>query len=358
MLEIKDPNMIFSNEIGKLDCELIDVKSGKFSVFGLYDFYNRDDYVRMPPEIVASVTDWLFDLNKHTSGGRVCFITDSDYIGVDVSLRYVNHCPNMNSGCCSGIDAYVLTDGDSEYRLNCTFLPSKVCDTFYKSVAELPKGRKKIIMNLPLYSGLNSLKIGLQKGALLEKFNPYKNLPPIVYYGSSITQGACASRPSNSYQSIISRRNFIDFINLGFSGSCKGEKVMVDYIASLNMSLFVLDFDHNADNPQQLRERHYTAYKTVRDLHPNIPIIIATKPDYENDEHNENEERWKIINANYKRAKCEGDRNVFFIDGRSFYGKKERGLNFADVCHPNDMGLYKMADKFGTLINKLLKTDK
>ncbi len=355
MIQTKDPNMIFFNEIGKDDCELIDVKSDKFSVFGLYDFYNRDDYVRMPPEIVGSVNDWLFNLNKHTSGGRVCFITDSDYIGVDVDLRFVNHCPNMSGGGCLGIDAYILLDGESEYRLKCTFLPVNNGDTSYKRVVDLPKGRKKVIMNLPLYSGINSLKIGLQKGALLEKFNPYKNIAPIVYYGSSITQGACATRPSNSYQSMISRRNFVDFINLGFSGACKGEKPIVDYIATLDMSLFVLDFDHNAETPQQLRERHYNVYKTVRNAHPDIPIIMATKPDFENDDRNENPERLKIVRADYLRARREGDRNVYFIDGRTFYGKKERGLNFADACHPNDLGFYKMSRRFGAMIDRLLK---
>ncbi len=355
MIQTKDPNMIFFNEIGKNDCELIDVKSGKFSVFGLYDFFNRDDYVRMPPEIPGSVSEGLFNLNQNTSGGRVCFITDSDYIGVDVDLCTVFNGTNMSGGGRVGIDAYILLDGDTEYRLRCSFLPATNEDTSYKKVIDVPKGRKKVIMNLPLYAGIKRLKIGLQKNTLLEKFNPYKNMAPIVYYGSSITQGACATRPSNSYESMISRRNFVNFINLGFSGACRGEKPMVDYIASLDMSLFVLDFDHNADNPQQLRERHYNVYKAVRNAHPDIPIIMATKPDFENDDHNENPERLKIVRADYLRARREGDRNVYFIDGRSFYGKKERGLNFADACHPNDLGFYKMSRRFGAMIDRLLK---
>lgn len=98
MIQTKDPNMIFFNEIGKNDCELIDAKSGKFSVFGLYDFFNRDDYVRMPPEIPGSVSENLFNLNQNTSGGRVCFITDSDYIGVDVELCAAFNGTNMSGG--------------------------------------------------------------------------------------------------------------------------------------------------------------------------------------------------------------------------------------------------------------------
>ena len=181
MIQTKDPNMIFFNEIGKNDCELIDVKSGKFSVFGLYDFFNRDDYVRMPPEIPGSVSEGLFNLNQNTSGGRVCFITDSDYIGVDVELCTVFNGTNMSGGGRVGIDAYLLLDGDSEYRLRCSFLPVTNEDTSYKRVIDVPKGRKKVIMNLPLYAGIKCLKIGLQKNAFLEKFNPYKNMAPIVY---------------------------------------------------------------------------------------------------------------------------------------------------------------------------------
>jgi hypothetical protein len=100
------------------------------------------------------------------------------------------------------------------------------------------------------------LYIGLQEGAKVEGGLKYRSELPVYYYGSSITQGACSSRPGNAYQSIISRRQNLDFVNLGFSGSGRAEEIIANYMAEQKMLAFVCDYDHNAPNPEYLNDTH------------------------------------------------------------------------------------------------------
>ena len=111
---------------------------------------------------------------------------------------------------------------------------------------------RSFVINFPLYTDVCELYLGLEESAKVEAAPDYEIKVPVVYYGSSITQGGCASRPGTSYQAIISRRLNCDYVNLGFSGNAKGEPAIAEYIAGLEMSVFVYDYDHNAPNPEHL----------------------------------------------------------------------------------------------------------
>ena len=118
------------------------------------------------------------------------------------------------------------------------------------------KTEREITINFPLYSSVADLYIGLDETAVLKKSLGYKHKKPIVFYGSSITQGGCASRPGNAYESIISRALQTDYINLGFSGNAKAEDEIAQYIKDLDMSVFIYDYDHNAPNLKHLEDTH------------------------------------------------------------------------------------------------------
>jgi lysophospholipase L1-like esterase len=207
------------------------------------------------------------------------------------------------------------------------------------------KGGKTLdyILYFPLYNGVNSLEIGLDEGASVGHGRVYRDIKPILYYGSSITQGGCASRPDNSYQALISKWNNIDFINLGFSGSARGETVMVDYLKNIDCSLFVCDYDHNAPTADHLEKTHYALYESYRKARKDTPILFLTRPDYKAGQ-NECERRERIVRETYERAKAQGDNNVYFIAGRTFFTTDRQNCT-VDGCHPNDLGFYKMAKK-------------
>lgn len=183
----------------------------------------------------------------------------------------------------------------------------------------------------------------------VEAPTPYIDKKPMVYYGSSITQGACASRPGNCYQGYICRAFNCDYINLGFSGNAKAEDEIIEYIKSLDMSIFVCDYDHNAPSAEHLKNTHEKMFKAIREAHPDIPIIIMSAPIW--NPSGAWKERRDIVEQTYKNARATGDENVYFIDGKALMSLCENN-GTVDNCHPTDLGFYSMAQVLGDLIEK------
>ena len=215
---------------------------------------------------------------------------------------------------------------------------------------------KYYVLNLPHFSAVKKLDIGLEKGSRMGKGKQYRNDKPIVFYGSSITHGAAAGRPGNTYENFISQKYNLDYINLGFSGNAKGEPEMADYISSLEMCLFVCDYDHNAPDAKHLENTHFRFYEIIRKSHPDIPYIMISRPDYFPDP-KANDERRNVIIKSYEKAKAAGDKNVYFIDGESLFEGEFYESCTSDGCHPNDLGFYRMSCKIGDVIAKALNIE-
>ena len=154
------------------------------------------------------------------------------------------------------------------------------------------------------------------------------------------------------YISLLSRWLNSDFINLGFSGSAKGEQKMADYLASLSPSIFVIDYDCNAPTAKHLEKTHYNLYETIRKSHPDIPYFMITKPDFRFNE--DCIGRRDIVMKSYLEARAAGDKNVYFIDGSAFFNGADINDMTLDCCHPNDEGFGRMATYIGDVIAKVM----
>lgn len=175
----------------------------------------------------------------------------------------------------AGFDLYIRGE-DGKLTYYGVFMPNNDSKG-YESIVNFPtREKREILIHFPLYCAITELSIGLPEGASLEKWGGYKREKPIVFYGSSVTQGACANTPGTDYIGRVSRRFDTNYMNLGFSGSAKGEDTMMAYLASLDMSVFVYDYDYNAPTVEHLRKTHYKGYRTIRDAQPNLPIVICT----------------------------------------------------------------------------------
>jgi hypothetical protein len=148
----------------------------------------------------------------------------------------------------------------------------------------------------------------------------------------------------------------MDYINLGFSGRAKGEPIMADYLASLKAQIMVLDYDFNAPDVEWLKATHYPLYQKIRTAQPNVPIVFMTRPNFLYDPKNSKPRR-EVIYNNYLKAKLAGDENVYFIDGETLLGKTDWDMCTSDNCHPNDLGFYRMAEKVGTVLKNISRTD-
>ena len=355
-----DPNMIVETTLKESDLKFYSVRNDPFDVYGLYDYRNGDQFVRMPLEVSKTVSSSVDFLCRQTAGGRVRFCTDSTYVAFKVvmpQIRYMSHMPLSGSG---GFDLFIDSESGYENCFGGSIRPDFNARGGYEGIIRFAKREKRYItVNFPSYDSVSALYIGLQNDAMLDHGLKYRNEKPVVFYGSSITQGACASRPGNNYINILSRRLNMDFVNLGFSGSAKAEPEMLDYLASLDMSVFVSDYDHNAPNVAHLEATHFKLYEKIREKHPDIPYIMASRPDFgiEN-KAKDSIERLNVVYNSFRRAKEAGDKNVYFLSGESMFIGRDRELCTIEGTHPTDIGFLKMANAFEDVFVRVISETK
>lgn len=316
-----------------------------FQVCGLIS--TQDGFVRMPSAAALHINSNIAALHKNTAGGRLRFRTNSPDIAIRAKMAAISKMPHFPLTGTAGFDLYE----DNIYRG--TFIPPYDMEDGYESIIHLySQYEREILIHFPLYSDVISLEIGLCQQASLLPPIPYCAKPPVVYYGSSITQGGCASRPGNSYENILSRALNIDHINLGFSGGAKGEEAMAEYISGLSMSAFVYDYDHNAPNIQHLRDTHPNMFSIIRAAKPLLPVIMLSRP--QPNPSGEEKLRRSIILNTWQNAVVSGDKNVYFIDGSMMLHAFGGDCGTVDAIHPNDLGFMCMAKFLEPILQKIL----
>lgn len=316
-----------------------DAETEPFRIYGVRR--EGDRFCRLPERVAKAVNEGVHRLYANTAGGRVRFVTDSPYVAISAQMDNISKMPHFPLTGSGGFDLYTDEERGQCYRG--TFMPPLDTETGYESLITIPgeKRERVITLNFPLYSDVRKLWIGLEENAVIKAAPDYTYEQPIVFYGSSITQGGCASRPGNAYQAILSRRLDCNFINLGFSGSARGEDAMTDYIASLDMRAFVMDYDHNAPTAAHLEATHEPMFRSIRKAHPELPIILMARPKVRLLQ--EEEERLAIIRRTYENALAAGDRRVWLLTGRDLISHEAQETATVDDCHPNDSGFASMA---------------
>lgn len=352
-----DQNFNLETSITHDGLKFYNVKEAPFEIYGLYDYKKQSQFKRMPDEVAKNVNSGVATLYTNTSGGRIRFSTDSDVIVLKAEVANVTRVSHLSvTGAC-GFDIYEDFPESQTSRYLATFIPPyDVSEGFESKIKLVSRKKRYFTIHFPLYSDVLSVFIGTNDDAILGEGMKYKSTLPIVYYGNSVTQGGCASRPGNSYPAIIGRRLNTDFINLGFSGSGKAEETMVDYLASLDMSVFVCDYDHNAPNPEYLEATHRRLYEKIRTAHPDLPFVIMSKCDFVYGEENSIKRR-DIIYETFRYAKSSGDKNIYFMDGESVYHGDYANIVVIDRVHPSDLGFSLIADTLGGIITRALQNN-
>ena len=345
-----------STAIKETDIVWRNVRDDAFSLHGIFYSEEEKHYRRMPKSVADNVSEGVKVLSTCATGGRIRFVTNSPYIAVKAVMADMPLGSNSSLSGQSGFSVYM--DGVFQGNLR----PERVnvdsaTDGKYvfasMCYARVGGTMRNIEIYTPLYNRVYEVYIGLKEGCVISPAKEYRNALPVVFYGSSITQGGCASRAGNDYVSVVCRRLKLDFVNLGFSGNAKGEPIMADYLASLKASVVVMDYDFNAPSVEWLQETHYPMYQKIRSAQPNVPIVFMTRPNFLYDPQNCRPRR-EVIYNNYLQAKAGGDENVYFIDGETLFGQEEWDSSTVDNCHPNDLGFYRMAEKVEAVLSKLI----
>ena len=341
-IEDIDRNFKLPEALNRPDLVWFDVREEPFTIYGLYDAKNPDHtFMRMPQEVADSVSSGVSYLNRNTAGGRVRFTTDSPFVAIfcetNEPISMMSHMPLSGS---QGFDLYQTDEETGVSTFTAAFFPPPTAlgETAFSGIRDVGDAkRRSFTLNFPLYGTCRRLLVGLKKDALLEKGVSYRNDLPVVFYGSSITQGGCASRPGTSYQAYLSHTLNLDYINLGFSGNACGEPEMAAYLASLPMSVFVSDYDHNAWHLEDLQKTLPPLLAGVRAVYPDMTIVQLSSPAAST-----GLARRDYIRSHIESLQAAGDKHVFFIDGASVF-EGDRALDSTvDGCHPTDLGFYWM----------------
>lgn len=334
------------------DCDYYDVRENPFVLSG--GTYDDGYFVRVPRKLAQEISRGISILGNITAGMHVRFSTDSDFIELKVGYTQYFRTSTMSFVASSGFSLMEDTSDGQKFVQN--YFPTeddKTGFTIRKSTRGVKGVMRDYTLYFPIYNDLKSVHIGVRKGAKIGSGKPYKSEKPILWYGSSITQGCCVSRSDNAYSAIIAKRNNIDFINLGFSGNAKAESLMREYITTFDCSLFVCEYDYNSDI-DELRTNHPKLYEEYRAKRPDVPILFVTRPDTDGNEA-DTAKRREIILETYEKALKSGDKNVYYVDGSTLFEGANREICTIDGCHPNDLGTYRIAE---VLYNKLGEIDK
>lgn len=347
------------NSVTATDVKWLDPREKPFSIYGVTYDYEQGCFVRLPRSVAENTSEGVTLLYKHTAGGRIRFKTNSPYVAlkcVAPNVGVMNHMPiTLEYGFAVYIDGQFRARISPEFQAISHKEDSKVeSDGMYEIIYFDENKTYDVEIHMPLYGGIEQLFIGIKDGAEVKADTPYKHLQPVLFYGSSITQGGCASRPGNDYIAHLSRWLDTDVLNLGFSGSAKAEPAMVDYLCSLDPSVFVLDYDHNAPTLEHLKNTHFDLYSKFRSAHKDTPVIMISRPDF----HpwvKENTLLREVVHESYLKALSLGDKNVYYIDGETLFDTNDIDACTVDGHHPTDLGFYRMAEKICPILKKALE---
>ena len=319
-------------------------------VYGVPFFEKNKRLTRLPDQLIEQLPN-LSHLGRRCVGGIVSFKTNSKSFTVRVKLKTLS--VDVGMSLYSAQSAQIMLGERYNARhLGVVNPPNYDTKTFEKTFNKSQE-LEQISIYFPRNEQIENIEVDLEDGAELCAPTPYKYKKPVVFYGSSITEGGCSCNSTNAYNAILSRWLDFECINLGFSGNARGELIMADYINSFDMSVFVYDYDHNAPTVEHLAATHKPFFERIRQVHPRLPIIMMTRPSEVYRE--KDKARREVVRATFEDAVKKGDKNVYFIDGESFYGESDRNLCSFDACHPNDLGFFRMATTIRPILEKALR---
>ena len=307
-------------------------------------------YSRLPARAKEKVPGPVWGLSQNTAGLAVRFVTDSSSIAAywDGGGEFrMNH---MAATGIAGLDLYEKRDGVWTYRA--TGRPTGPV-TSQTLVSGMEEKQREYLLYLPLYHNVLDLKIGVDTTATLAAAPPRKG-KPVVFYGTSITQGGCASRSGMGHVAILGRWLDVEMINLGFSGNGRGEMELAQLVSEIDAQAYVLEPLPNM-NLEQVRERIEPWVRLLRGKHPDTPILLVENPLYEREAPQN-----QALKTAYENLKKAGVKKLWLLPGSRAQlegkggrlGDEEDGT--VDGVHPTDLGFLRMAEYYLPVMKEVL----
>jgi hypothetical protein len=324
---------------------------------------------RLPARAEKTVRPPVWNLSRNSTGLCVRFVTESTEIRAKWTLTSKNLAmPHMPATGVSGLDLY-YRDEKGAWRWLANGRPAAMTNVQTLATG-IPTGKREYLLYLPLYNGVSAVEVGIPKGNSTSKAADYSErryfprvagerpapAKPIVFYGTSITQGGCASRPGMVHTAILQRRLDVPVINLGFSGNGTMDLPIAELMAEVDASVYVIDCLPNM-NAKQVEERADEFVRTLLRKRPNTPIVLVEDRSYSNatllpgarERNRTNREALKKV---YDRLIADKAGGVHYIKGDTLLGSDDEGT--VDSSHPTDLGFVRQADAMQKVIEPLL----
>lgn len=312
---------------------------------------NAPDLWRLPGRARNTVREPVWELARAPDGARIRFAADTSQLSIRVETSRIAATRDALSALGQrGLDAYV----DGEYWSSAPVNePGESELTFF---SQATRQRKHVTIHLPIFQEIRVLAIGLDAGARLSAAPPFSAGRPLVFYGSSICQGFCASRPAMTYPALVARRLNLDHVNLGFGGNGRAEPEVVRLIDEIDACGFVLDLGKSYGT--QSADVYAAMLDTLRSSHPDVPVVCIT-PIFATSE---------IFSADYaalsthtravmRQAASErtqaGDRMTHLVEGLDLCGRADADA-FQEGVHPTDLGFVRIAERLLPVIRGAL----
>jgi lysophospholipase L1-like esterase len=315
-------------------------------------------YDRLPAKAEGVVRAEVWDLSHDSTGLRYRFVTDASVLRGRWKLRQEGQLalPHMPATGVSGLDLYVR-DGERWHWVGAGRPVNPGLNEALLAEG-LKQEKREYLLYLPLYNGVESVEIGLPAGATFEPApDRYAEQKAILFYGTSIVQGGCASRPGMAHAAILGRMLDWPIINLGFSGNAKSEPEVAQLLAGLDPAVYVLDSLPNL-SAEETAERLEPFVKTIRAAHPKTPIVLVENVMYA-DSPFKQARLSKVVAVNsllkklYDKMKSDGDAAVYYVPAGSLLGSD--GEDTVDGTHPTDLGFLRMAEGMAPVLREALR---
>ena len=309
---------------------------------------------RLPGRAEGLVPDPVWQLSLHSAGLSLRFITNATHIAARWRLRFDQLAmPHMPATGVSGLDLYGRND-EGQWRRAGVGVPAEFPEVQTQLTNELDGESREYLVYLPLYNGVERVEIGVPQETSFAGVAPRKDRP-IVFYGTSITQGGCASRPGMAYPAILDRWLDCPAINLGFSGNGKMDPEMADLLAELDPRVYVIDCLPNM-TAELVEERAESFVTTLHNAHPKTPIILAedrTHPmaAFQPAQALRNQTSRAALAKAVDNLRSTGIDSLRYLEGEEQLGTDREDT--VDGSHPTDLGFWRMAKAFHRVLNDI-----
>lgn len=350
--DVLDPNMAVADPSG----EWLWYDAQNLTVEGRGWTETEAFYHRLPAKAKGVVRDPVWQLSTHSAGICVRFISDANAISARWKVQNSTLAmPHMPATGVSGLDLYVNDNG--VWRWIGNGRPQEQ-ETKALLASGIPEGEHEYLLYLPLYNGTASLELGIPPDNQLASppKRPKHHSRPVVFYGTSITQGGCASRPGMAYPAILGRRLGVPVINLGFSGNGKMEAEMAALLGEIDASAYVLDCLPNM-TPELMAERVRPFIDELVQARPGVPIVLvesiyAQSGAFLPDVRKGNQDKNTLLQELYEQIKGQDQSAIAYVKGETLLGSD--GESTVDGVHPTDLGFVRIADAIEPALRNVL----